>query len=184
MKKIFIVIALSANMACAKKLDSTAADANTSFASTSFEKYAGCYRTIKVNGQAVIANPNYNTLTRIKADKDVLFVDESTKNEIPTMFFTLYKGYSTAQQTDYWDLASAFLDRGSYTNDSLGDHFRYEGKLSSKSSPDFALTVRLAIDILKINETQYSLHAMRNITEVNQLDSEDTYVLEATECKE
>lgn len=148
------------------------------YANTSFEKYAGCYKTIQVNGQPTIDDSGYQQ-TQIYMGNAFVFADIDRK-PIPAVKMFLFKGYSKAENKIESDFANIFLDRGILSTDSDGDHFAHKGPLWFWLLPAIILNGDLRVDAKSI-ENKLVLHVYMNVPELGR-EVDDTYVLEQEEC--
>ena len=143
-----------------------------------WKNYLGCYATSQLNG-AVIPPQAAGTIQGKAEEGDGWFgaiADFDTHKPVPAVNFLMYRGLDEDQKPKY-DGGSAFLDRGEFTEDAQGSHYRFSGRLAYNPQPRYHFTLTEEIDISTPSAGVVKVRVMRKVVEFPDYNADDTYIL-------
>lgn len=126
-----------------------------------FEKYIGCYATVKVNGAPVVEAP-FIVESEFRKSNESGIQDPDTREVLPTIAMAIFQGYSPADDSLSIQFQSILTNKGRIFNDINGDHFEFYGKLYFELYNDI-LTVEMTTDILPLDNSQIEVRLFYKI---------------------
>ena len=143
-----------------------------------FEKYIGCYSTIKFNGNPIEEGSIGES--KFYNRNNSPFLDPETVEELPSIGMILYRGQDSTDNSDSYEFQYILANRGSVFTDNTGDHFVFDGKLFDIGASEIN-TFHIKYDILPLGNSQYQVNLYMRIDDYDW-ESESSYILEQRPC--
>lgn len=144
-----------------------------------FEKYIGCYSTIKFNGAPVVQAPYY-VESEFRKSNDSHLQDSDTRENLPSIDMAIFQGYNPEDNSFNVQFQPVLTNRGRTFSDEKGDHFEFSGKLFHVGLDD-TFETQMTTDVLALNDSQIEVTLFYKLIELD-LELNFSYVLERKAC--
>ena len=145
--------------------------------SVGFDKYEGCYQTVKWNGEDVPVDA-FATSTIKKGDSLIaLNMDHSV---IPAYEMLLFQGYSN--NTYHYGYAFPFIDSSSYTTSGSKEIFSFKGEVRYRFQPEYSGNLEHRVEVETLANGNIWLHNYIQVDETTEFDTDETYELRPVSC--
>lgn len=142
----------------------------------SFEKYIGCYKTITFNGSRVPEEATGQGQSVIEMRTGSYLFKDLNGSEIPSVSLLLFQGQDG--ELLHFDVAEAYLDRGTFTDFSKSARFTFSGELAHRNDPSMTYVLKSNILITPLAPKRIQVRTTRETI----FSETNVYVLQAVNC--
>lgn len=152
---------------------------NCVFANQNFDKYIGCYSTLKFNGQTP-KNEEYfqSQISKIESG----YIDVETEKPIDGIIFQISQGSPEGEDDSVVvENTLLFTDRGTESKDEFGDHYFFDGVIGFSGSSEIA-TLHSKFNLHQIGKDLFELDVYSKFDEFN-FEIKSNYLLQQKPCQ-